>query len=254
MNYKAHYDRLIERAKTREKPDVYTEDHHIIPRCIGGTDDPENLVSLTAEEHLTAHLLLAKIHKDKPKLWMAARLMCANLQGNRPKNKSYSWWRNKVNSLLSDAVKEKWARKYGFEDYLHQCEEVFNSFLEVGTKRRAGVKFGMSEANSIRSVNFWIELTGQEELAEQVVRQTRSQLSKKIARNSWDDEKSKKTRLEASKRQNRKDRMSVSVDGVIYESIAQTAKILKCGETTVRRRCNNPNFPNWFIVDTAKQK
>lgn len=32
--------------------------HHIIPRHMGGSDDPENLVSLTIEEHAEAHKVL----------------------------------------------------------------------------------------------------------------------------------------------------------------------------------------------------
>lgn len=32
--------------------------HHIIPRHMGGTDDPSNLISLTIEEHAEAHRLL----------------------------------------------------------------------------------------------------------------------------------------------------------------------------------------------------
>lgn len=32
--------------------------HHIIPRHMGGSDDPENLVELTVEEHAAAHLKL----------------------------------------------------------------------------------------------------------------------------------------------------------------------------------------------------
>jgi len=35
-----------------------THTHHIIPRHIGGTDDPSNLVELTVEEHAEAHRLL----------------------------------------------------------------------------------------------------------------------------------------------------------------------------------------------------
>lgn len=34
--------------------------HHIVPRCIGGTDDESNLISLTYREHYIAHALLAK--------------------------------------------------------------------------------------------------------------------------------------------------------------------------------------------------
>ena len=29
--------------------------HHIIPRHMGGTDDPSNLIELTIEEHAEAH-------------------------------------------------------------------------------------------------------------------------------------------------------------------------------------------------------
>lgn len=36
--------------------------HHIIPRHMGGTDDPSNLVELTVEEHAAAHRLLYEQH------------------------------------------------------------------------------------------------------------------------------------------------------------------------------------------------
>lgn len=36
--------------------------HHIIPKHAGGTDDPENLVELTIEEHAEAHRLLWEEH------------------------------------------------------------------------------------------------------------------------------------------------------------------------------------------------
>jgi len=36
--------------------------HHIIPRYLGGLDDPSNLVELTVEEHAEAHRLLYEQH------------------------------------------------------------------------------------------------------------------------------------------------------------------------------------------------
>jgi hypothetical protein len=36
--------------------------HHIIPRHMGGTDDPSNLVKLTVEEHAEAHRILYEQH------------------------------------------------------------------------------------------------------------------------------------------------------------------------------------------------
>jgi hypothetical protein len=34
---------------------IYTHTHHIVPKHMGGTDDPSNLVELTVEEHALAH-------------------------------------------------------------------------------------------------------------------------------------------------------------------------------------------------------
>ena len=36
--------------------------HHIIPKHMGGTDDPSNLVELTVEEHAEAHRILYEKH------------------------------------------------------------------------------------------------------------------------------------------------------------------------------------------------
>lgn len=63
MDYKRQYDLLMEKARQRGKVEGYKERHHIIPRCMGGSNKKENLVELTAREHYVAHRLL----------WMAYR-------------------------------------------------------------------------------------------------------------------------------------------------------------------------------------
>ncbi len=61
MNLGALYHRFIESRQGRVfGPEEYSERHHIIPRCEGGGDEPENLIRLTARDHLFAHLILAK--------------------------------------------------------------------------------------------------------------------------------------------------------------------------------------------------
>jgi hypothetical protein len=74
MNYQKIYNLLIQKAKNRNAIDGYKESHHILPRCMGGSDEPENLVDLTAKEHFVAHFLLAKIHNNS-KLWVAVLMM-----------------------------------------------------------------------------------------------------------------------------------------------------------------------------------
>jgi len=40
----------------------YSERHHITPKSLGGTDNADNLIRLTPEDHYFAHLLLAKVY------------------------------------------------------------------------------------------------------------------------------------------------------------------------------------------------
>lgn len=67
MNYFNLYHTILRNAslvkRTKSKTEYY-ECHHIIPKSIGGTDDPENLILLTAKEHFVCHHLLTKIYSD----------------------------------------------------------------------------------------------------------------------------------------------------------------------------------------------
>ena len=48
--------------------DEYHERHHIIPKCIGGDDNEDNLIDLFAKEHFEAHRLLALENPDNKQL------------------------------------------------------------------------------------------------------------------------------------------------------------------------------------------
>lgn len=103
MNYHLHYNRLIRRAKEREIT-TYTESHHIIPRCIGGTDEKENLVRLTGREHFIAHLLLSKMYPEENGLILAIHMMTVNSNSRskeRINNRMYSWLKEKHSKAMS---------------------------------------------------------------------------------------------------------------------------------------------------------
>jgi transposase-like protein len=96
--YLKYYNSIIERAKKRDKLMGYVEKHHIIPRCMGGSDDTDNLVELTPEEHYTCHLLLIKIYPDNSKLLYAANMMMVSPNNNlkRVGNKKYGWLKKRI--------------------------------------------------------------------------------------------------------------------------------------------------------------
>lgn len=77
--YKDWYDKIVNNAKTRgsskKSLDYYTEEHHILPKCLGGVDESSNLVLLTAKEHIIVHILLHRAYPDNTKLAHAANCM-----------------------------------------------------------------------------------------------------------------------------------------------------------------------------------
>ncbi len=60
-SYKEYY-KIVEEAQAlgRSKSKDYFEEHHIIPRSLGGSNNKSNLVLLTPEEHYLCHSLLLK--------------------------------------------------------------------------------------------------------------------------------------------------------------------------------------------------
>jgi hypothetical protein len=96
MDYKRIYYSIVERARGRVLVE-YSEKHHIVPRCLGGTDEEENLVRLTPREHFLCHCLLIRIHPGNAKLIYAAKMM-ANMAGKL--NRNY-----KVSSRLYEDLK-----------------------------------------------------------------------------------------------------------------------------------------------------
>lgn len=52
MNHRKVHDQIITRAKSRILDEgTYYEKHHVIPRCMGGLDSEDNLVSLTIKKY-----------------------------------------------------------------------------------------------------------------------------------------------------------------------------------------------------------
>lgn len=108
MNYKRIYTEIINNAKNRPRPNCYCENHHIIPKSHGGSDDKDNIVALTAREHFIAHWLLMKMHKDG-KMIMAFFYMTKPVGNGRTRYTSHSfkYAREAASSLMKERTGEK---------------------------------------------------------------------------------------------------------------------------------------------------
>jgi hypothetical protein len=97
--YTRWYYNIIESAKKQQFVDQQCEEHHIIPRSLGGIDDPENLVKLTLRQHMICHVLLTKITegKSRAKMLLAAHSMI-------------HWNGAKINSKIYASLKEEFVK------------------------------------------------------------------------------------------------------------------------------------------------
>ena len=105
--YNRWYQDITDRAKNRNL-DSYTEKHHIQPRSLGGTDEPGNLVALTAREHFICHWLLVKMTtgQDHHKMLNALRMMRAKKAGQERYNTT-------ITARVYESIKQEYAELQG---------------------------------------------------------------------------------------------------------------------------------------------
>lgn len=101
--YNRWYNTITERARDRVLKD-YTEKHHIQPRSLGGTDDKNNLVDLTAREHFICHWLLTKMYTGEAK----AKMIYA-LNGMKRSNNFAQRYETKITARVYENLKKEFS-------------------------------------------------------------------------------------------------------------------------------------------------
>tara|TARA_R110000868_G_scaffold344043_1_gene605026 strand:+ start:265 stop:930 length:666 start_codon:yes stop_codon:yes gene_type:complete len=99
--YTRWYNNITENAKFRTI-DGYTERHHIHPRSLGGTNNKDNLVNLTAREHFICHWLLTKMHTGEARGKMINALYL--MQGKNQYQDRY------INSKVYETLRTEYAQ------------------------------------------------------------------------------------------------------------------------------------------------
>jgi len=61
LNYQKVYNQIIIAAQNRSHPMSIVERHHIVPKSLGGSNEPSNIVKVTPREHFILHKLLVKM-------------------------------------------------------------------------------------------------------------------------------------------------------------------------------------------------
>ena len=103
MNYEKLYKSIVT-GRISNVPNGYKERHHIIPKSIGGTNESDNLVFLTAREHFICHYLLTKMYERDTCEWY--KMVNAFLM---MKCSSYNQYRY-FNSRLYESLKNDFSK------------------------------------------------------------------------------------------------------------------------------------------------
>lgn len=102
--YEKWYKAITDNGKTFR--DVTTERHHILPKCLGGSNDADNLTDITPREHFVCHWLLTKIYPTGEEHWKminAFRMM-------RAENPRQQRYKTKITSRVYARLKEEYAK------------------------------------------------------------------------------------------------------------------------------------------------
>jgi hypothetical protein len=104
--YSKTYFTITSNAKQRIT-EGYTETHHIIPQSLGGSNDKDNLVELTAREHFICHWLLIKMTEgeDRGKMLYA-------LQGMKAENKFQQRYHTKITARVYEKYRLEHAENH----------------------------------------------------------------------------------------------------------------------------------------------
>jgi hypothetical protein len=167
MNYQRIYDQIIDRAKER-KLEGYKEKHHIIPKCMGGGNEKENLVVLTAREHFICHWLLCRIYPENRKLGHAFWFMSKQNAPAQQRNyvvSSRTYAEAVSNLKLTEEHKEKIRKtRVGKKTIVHpQTKEIKYILAE---ELQTWIDMGWENTNYKKGQKIEVSEKGKQKLAE----------------------------------------------------------------------------------------
>jgi len=105
MNYQKIYDKIIDNARKSNRikdQEIFYEDHHILPKCLGGNNNKINRVLLTPKEHFICHKLLTFIFRNNRKIICAFHRM-STCKKYHMSSRDYDYAKNLfINSMIGD--------------------------------------------------------------------------------------------------------------------------------------------------------
>ncbi len=153
MDYKKMHDSIIENRKLLGVPKGYSENHHIIPKSFGGTNDPNNMIRLTAREHFIIHRLLAKMYPDTGMAHAIFKMSCVDKHWGtyKVKSRTYEYLRKQHADRVSNdkiSAKKKSEALKGRKQKPEHAAKRAESRKSSGTWHKEETKKKISASNT----------------------------------------------------------------------------------------------------------
>lgn len=215
MNYARIYYQIIEN-RLQNPLSGYTETHHIIPVSLGGSNNKDNLVKLSAREHFICHWLLLKMYKE---------------------NKNSYFKMLKAFNMMCNAISNSHKR------YINSSH-VFSKYREDMQKAMSALQIG---SNNSQAGTMWI--CNLETKENKKILKGNVPNGWVAGRNKWNKPKLRIQKQFKEKRVKKYlNGYTVSVNGVIYNSISHAADCLGIKHETARMRFKSKNFPEYIVL------
>lgn len=221
IHYYNRYLRFIESCRSDTTVYDYTEDHHIVPKSLGGTDNLDNIIKLSARQHFIAHLLLWKTHMT---FGMAkAFYMMANVNSDKHTGRKF-----KINSRIFETLRK------------HRSEEQ----TKLNKIRWNDPEWSAKQREILRRAATTPEERVRRRLNAIKVNELYKEQKSALMKANWKDPEwaanRKKKLVEGSTK-----RKPIIVDGIEYDKAEDVAEAYSITKPGVRYRINSASFPGW---------
>lgn len=207
-HYLNRYNRFIAARRDRIL-EGYTEVHHIVPEAKGGTDDPSNLIALTAREHFIAHWILWRAYRDQQTcdaFWLMKHTRDGNID-----SKSYQRLKEERSAFMSARM----------------------------TGSSPNVPDHIREKNRIRMISMNKARIG--ENRPPMSQEQRDKTAQSVSKYHRENEPTKAQRTHALRTRGK----WIEIEGNKYFGVREAARKMNIGYGMIRHRLNSVTYPKW---------
>lgn len=255
MNYAEFIQNILDTRGRFACGDEYHERHHIKPKCMGGTNEEENLIDLFAKEHFEAHRLLALENPQEWKLVYAWSCM-AFVKNDGRKYELTPEEYEEVRAIHSEAnshhMKERlsdpknnpmWGKHHSDEAKRKISKSKLNLSEETRHKMRSVAILNMTDERKeyLRQINIGKHLS-----------QDTKEKIKKSMKKKWTDSLKKEYSERLTGSGNPKARKVIRLsDNKVYECVKEASEDNGVHRDTICNRCKKHNgfmyYDEWII-------